>query len=331
MRAVVLHDAVPDGARADELDTLVQVDAVRGALRELGHEVHVEPFGLDLQSARRNLEELRPDFVFNLVESVDRRGSLIHLAPALLEAIGIPFTGASAQAMFLTSGKPLAKRLMAGAGIATPAWLTEDELGRDGGVEPGRWIVKSAWEHASIGLEESSVVEARSCDELARALDSRRAQLMGEGFVERFVDGREFNVGLLQGPRGVEALPLAEIEFRGWAPGRPRVVGWSAKWDEPSEAYCSTVRSYDFPACDASLLAELSGVSMACWRAFGMRGYARVDLRVDEEGRPFVLEVNANPCLTPDAGFCAAAARAGLSLNQIVERIVAASFAAAPR
>ena len=83
-----------------------------------------------------------------------------------------------------------------------------------------------------------------------------------------------------------------------------------------------TVRRFDFPAQDGALLAELRRVAAQCWNAFGLRGYARVDFRVDAENRPFVLEVNANPCLSPDAGFAAAAARAGLSYLQVVERIL---------
>jgi D-alanine-D-alanine ligase len=101
------------------------------------------------------------------------------------------------------------------------------------------------------------------------------------------------------------------------------VVGWRAKWEESSAEYESTVRRHAFPASDSGLLEELSRVALACWSCFDLSGYARVDARVDPAGRPFVLEVNANPCLTPDAGFCAAAARAGLSLRDILARIVA--------
>lgn len=323
----MLHDDVPPGARADELDTLDQVRAVAAALRSLGHEATAIAFALDLDRARRELLAAAPAFVFNLIESVDRRGALIHLAPALLDTMRLPYTGVRTEALFVTSSKPLSKRMLRAAGVRTPEWLTRADLASDGPVAPGRWIVKSSWEHASIGLEESSVVEASTRAELRTALDARLDALAGEGFVEQFIDGREFNIGLLGGLAGaVRILPHAEIAFENWAPGRPRVVGWKAKWDEQSDEHRATVRRYDFPPADAALLEELSRVGVECWRCFGLRGYARVDVRVDCEGRIFVLEVNANPCLTPGAGFCAAAERAGLSLTEIVRAIVAQSL-----
>ena len=104
--------------------------------------------------------------------------------------------------------------------------------------------------------------------------------------------------------------------------GKPRFVGYNAKWDESSFEYTRTPRCFDFPPEDASLLAELQRLSLRCWDVFGLRGYARVDFRVDADGRPWVLEVNTNPCLSPDAGFMAAAARAGLSCSDAVRRIV---------
>ena len=100
-------------------------------------------------------------------------------------------------------------------------------------------------------------------------------------------------------------------------------VGYRAKWDEGSFEYGSTPRSFDFPPDDAALLATLKRLSLACWEIFGLRGYARVDFRVDAEGKPWVLEINTNPCLSPDAGFMAAAGRAGLSRNDVVRRIIA--------
>ena len=117
-------------------------------------------------------------------------------------------------------------------------------------------------------------------------------------------------------------LPPAEIVFDGYPPGKPRIVGYRAKWDAESFEYRHTVRSFEFERRDAPLVDSLRSLALRCWELFGLRGYARVDFRVDAAGRPWILEVNANPCLSPDAGFAAAAARAGLSFERVVERIV---------
>ena len=144
-------------------------------------------------------------------------------------------------------------------------------------------------------------------------------------FAEAFVEGREFNLSLLDGPAGPEVLPPAEIRFVNFPAGRPHIVDYDAKWVEGAFGYANTPRSFDFPEADAILLVYLRKLALACWQAFGLAGYARVDFRVDRRGRPWILEVNTNPCLAPDAGFAAAAQRAGIGYAGLIGRIVAAA------
>ena len=117
-------------------------------------------------------------------------------------------------------------------------------------------------------------------------------------------------------------LPPAEIDFAAFPDDKPHIVGYRAKWDADSFEYHHTPRRFDFPANDRPLLDRLSQLAIQCWREFGLRGYARVDFRVDEAGRPWILEINANPCLSPDAGFAAAVEQAGIGYDQAIERIV---------
>jgi D-alanine-D-alanine ligase len=122
-------------------------------------------------------------------------------------------------------------------------------------------------------------------------------------------------------------LPVAEIEFVDFPPDMPRIVGYEAKWQPESFAYVHTVRSFPRDAASAPLLAEARRLALAAWRACGLAGYGRVDLRLDEAGAPHVLEVNANPCLAPDAGFLCAAEQAGLTPAEVIARIVTAAVA----
>jgi D-alanine-D-alanine ligase len=135
-KVAILYGAVAADAAPDEQDVLVEVETVRSALAALGYAPVAVPLSLDLEAARQRLMHLRPAFVFNLVESVEGEGRLIHLAPALLDSLGLPYTGAAADACYVTSNKPLAKRLLAGAGIATPPWAAP---GRQPGF-PGPYI-----------------------------------------------------------------------------------------------------------------------------------------------------------------------------------------------
>jgi len=315
-KVAILYGAVASDAAPDEQDVLVEVETVRASLSSLGYAPVIVPLTLDLEAARQRLMHLRPAFVFNLVESVEGQGRLIHMSPALLESLGLPFTGSGADAAYVTSNKPLAKRLMAASAIATPAWAEPGRLPDF----PGPYIVKSVWEHASIGIDDGSVTSDPG--RLAGLIRKRRRRYGGEWFVEAYVDGREFNLSLLAGPEGIELLPPAEMCFVGYPPGKPRIVNYAAKWDEGSFEYHATQRRFDFAPGESDLLDRLGATAKACWRLFDLRGYARVDCRVDAAGQVRVLEININPCLSPDAGFAAAAARAGLDLPAVARRIL---------
>jgi D-alanine-D-alanine ligase len=317
-RAAILHDVHAALGPPDQSDTLVEAQALASALRELGFEPEIVPASLDLASLERTLGILAPAVVVNLVESLEGRGRLLHLVPALLESLGLPFTGCSSASLALTSDKPLAKRLIASAGLPTPAAFSPH-------ARAGRWIVKSVWEHASLGLDDGAIVAA---DRAAQTIERRRAEFGGDWFAEEFVPGRELNVALLAEPTGPRALPVAEIRFDAFPADKPRIVGYAAKWDLDSFEYRNTPRSF---AVEPELAERLRRIALDCWALFRLEGYARVDFRVDERGMPWVLEVNANPCLSPDAGFAAALAEAGVGYEAAVATLIDDALERAPR
>ena len=153
-------------------------------------------------------------------------------------------------------------------------------------------------------------------------MEARCEALGGACLAEAYIDGREFNLSLLADEGGPEVLPPAEIRFDGYPPGKVRVVGYRSKWKEGTFEFANTPRTFEFPAEDVPLLSQLKELARRCWKIFDLRGYARVDFRVDGEGRPWILEVNANPCLSPDAGFSAATLRAGLTFPDVLCRII---------
>jgi len=321
LRIVVLHNDVPDPAPLDEQDALLQAESVRAALSEAGHEAVKVPFPLDTRRVIDELRTLGPALVFNLVESVEGRGRLIHLAPTVLDHLKIPYTGSSTEALFQTSHKLLAKKCLKDAGIRTPPWYSTGDKAAGVKIPEGPFILKSVWEHASIGLEDDCIIRTGDPDKLRTELERRREQLGGEAFAETYIDGREFNLSLLGKKGNVELLPPAEILFRDFPEGKPRIVGYRAKWDDGAFEYRNTPRRFDFPREDRPLIEELKNISRACWEIFSLRGYARVDFRVDRDGIPWVLEVNANPCLTPDSGFVASAEERGLAYRSLIIRI----------
>ena len=152
------------------------------------------------------------------------------------------------------------------------------------------------------------------------------SSLKSSTFAERFIDGREFNFSIFEKEGNPHLLPLAEMCFTNYNSDKPHIVGYRAKWHADSFEYQHTVRNFDFSQEDEPLIEELSNIALKCWNVFGLRGYARVDFRVDDQKRPFVLEINANPCLSPDAGFAAAIERAGLTYRDVVNDIVNSVF-----
>lgn len=325
MNVVVLHGFVPEGAGQDEADVLVQVEAVCSALETLGHRPRAHALHMDLQAAIDEMVSAGPQLVFNLVESIGGTGKFIHFAPSVLEYLRIPFTGSGADAILLTSNKLLAKKFLDRGGIRTPPWFEKgtSALGVPRSPFPaGTCLVKSVWEHASIGIDGDSLVEARGPGDLIDPIRSREESLGGEWFAETFIEGREFNVSLIEDEGRVRVLPCAEIRFRGFPPDVPKIVGYRAKWETDSFEYVNTQRDFELGAEDSELLHRLGEISKACWHLFGLRGYARVDFRVDRAGIPWVLEVNANPCLSPDAGFIAAASKAGWSYADVIGKII---------
>ena len=311
----VIHASLAD--RPDESDTLVAAAAVREALVRLGCRSEVIALDLDFSVLER-LVERRPRAVFNLVEAVRGEATLAHLAPALLAHLGLPFTGCGPAANLATMSKLMTKQALRARGLPTPDWWAAVDASRPN----DRVIVKSVWEHASYGMDAASVVPAaRAAAEIA----CREERFGGEFFAERFLPGREFNVALLSGDDGPQVLPVQEIGFDGLEPGRPPIVDYEAKWDESSAAFHATPRRFGLERREPVLASRLAELALECWRVFGLAGYARVDFRTDGSAQPFILEINTNPCITPDAGFIATASGAGLSYDAVIHRILAAA------
>lgn len=313
----VLHGATTE--RPDEEDTLIAAAAVAAALTRLGYRTDIVHLGFDFTGIEV-LARQQPLCVFNLVEAIGGDAGLAHIAPALLDFHHLAYTGADAVAWRSLLSKPDVKDKLSAAGLPTPAWSL-DGTGLKGSEKV---IVKSLVEHASFGIDAASVVPAsRAASEIAL----REARFGGTFFAEGYVDGREFNISVLEGPAGPVVLPPAEIAFVDFPADRPKIVDYAAKWDANSTAFDSTPRTFDFPNEDMPLLVRLASLSEAAWQLFRLRGYARVDFRIDSEGKPWILEININPCLTPDAGFVAAAGRAGYGFDDLIGQIVLATAA----
>ncbi len=315
-KVIILINKLSETPTPDELDVIDQVEAVEKSLDELGLQHDREFIDLDLGPLVKRMQSEPDAIAFNLVESLNNNGGLVYFVPALLESIQVPFTGNPSDALFLTTQKPLAKKILTGQGIPTPQWFGPDDAQK---LDPARtYMVKPSREDASVGITDENVFPGADPSVLVKF----REKWGDHFFIEEYIGGREFNLSVVGSPAGPEVLWPAEILFKNFPEGKPEIVGYAAKWDEETFEYKNTVRTFDFPESDQPLLDELKSLCHRCWVAFNLRGYVRVDFRVDRNNQPYVLEINANPCISPDSGLYNAALRSGYTFTQIIERIL---------
>jgi D-alanine-D-alanine ligase len=312
----IVHSDVPPGAPPDEQDTLAVAALVQEILQDAGYRVPCMSFIIGETETR--LKTMNPDLIFNLVESIDGRGTEIHAAPLLFETMGLSFLGSGSSAMKATTDKIAAKAILRAQDLPTPLYLDAPAILSAASLDR-RYILKSQHEDASVGIFADSVTD--NAEILHDLLADRTARFSGAWFAEEFIDGREFNLSVMEGTDGaIHVLPPAEIRFDGLPADALHIVDYSAKWDAGTHAFHNTPRRFmrDEPA----LQKTLEDIALRCWKAFGLRGWARVDFRVDAQGQPYVLEINANPCLAADAGFMAAAHESGLSPRDVILALV---------
>lgn len=293
--------------------------AVASALRGRGHGVDLLALGPEPRAALRVVESISADLVFNLVEAI---GGEARREPAfawLCELCDVRYTGASPRAMTLCLEKPLAQALLAARGIPVPRNIVLSRGDEPLGGLPFPAIVKPAREDASHGIASESVVhDERALRARARFIIEHYSQA---ALAEEFIEGREINVGLLETPRGLEVLPLSEIDYSGFPTDMPHIVSYAGKWIDTSRDWALTnvVAARDLTA---EQRARIEALARGAFEVLGLSGYGRVDLRLDGSGHPYAIDVNANPDLSPDAGFALAAARAGYAYPDVIEWIV---------
>jgi len=299
-------------------DIMTQVESIEKALEDLGHQSVRIPFTREVSEFIERIKESGADIAFNLCETVDEDPRLAGHPAALFELLDIPFSGSPAIALTLTTDKLTTKQLLRAHGIRTPAYLLY-EGGTEFDFQGLRFpvILKPRFQDASIGIEQESIfVDDLSLRKGIQGL----FESFGPLVAEEYVWGREFNVSLFGYPLP-GALPIAEIDFAGFPEGLFPLVGYRAKWDTSSVEYQHTPRI--FPQLLSSSLREgIEEIALECFRLLMLRDYGRIDMKVDEDGRIYVLEVNANPCLSRDAGFAAAAREAGIAYVDIVKTLV---------
>jgi D-alanine-D-alanine ligase len=324
---VLMHaDLVPPDDIAGKPDAEVseyktEYDVVTG-LRELGHEV--QPLGLfdDLTPLRRAIQNFTPHIVFNLLEEFRGEQMLDQNVVSYLELVQVPYTGCNPRGLMIARDKALSKKILHYHRIRVPRFAVVP-AGRKLRRKPARLeyplIVKSQVEEASIGIAEASLVN--NDEKLAERIEFMHAKVGTSLILEQYVDGRELYLGVMGNTR-LQALPVWELEMRRLRSDAPRIatrrVKWNLKFQERRGVEIGPAR--DLPPEVERLLVK---TTKRLYRLLQLSGYARVDFRLDGEGRLYFLEANPNPDIGYGNEFAEAAEAAGIDYAPLLDRIIA--------
>jgi len=318
MKIALLHTA---DALEPPIDPILE--QLSETLATLGHEPSTIVVDKDVEPVVARLREREPDLVFNIAESFGGKSALESNVAALLNLLGLHYTGSSPAGLLLAGDKSLTKKVLRFHGIQTPEFATLYRGAVDwAGNLSFPVIVKPPQEDASLGITSASVVH--EIKDLFSRIDELQSEYGQPVLVEQFIEGREFYVGVL-GNASAEAMPVIELDFTGFPADKPRIASWEAKWGEDGEGkgdeYAGT-KSVFPEGLDSELEERMKGIAVEAFHALRLRDYGRIDLRLAPSGEIYVIEVNPNCYLERESEFARAARKSGLEYPALVSRII---------
>lgn len=328
MRITLLHTA--DAAETND-PVLAQLEE---SLAAQGHETTRVVVGDALTPLVDALGAAGPDLVWNLAEAFGGKSALESNVAAVLNLLGLRYTGSSPAGLILAGDKVLAKKILRFHGIRSPEFATMYRGAVDwAGDLAFPLIVKPPQEDASIGITSGSLVT--DIRELLNKIDELQTEFGTPVLLEEFVDGREFYAGVL-GNVKARALPVMELDFSRMPAGAPRIASWEAKWGadgsgegpeaEKSAEFAGT-RSVFPTDLDEGLTERLQSTAVDAFHALRLRDYARIDMRVSPNGDVYVIEVNPNCYLERSAEFARSAEKDGITYHALIAEIVSLALA----
>ncbi|MEG8946503.1 D-alanine--D-alanine ligase family protein [Rosettibacter firmus] len=303
----------------EEVNPLQEYEKIVNSLKKSGYDAYLLNIKDNLDLFFKDLDKNKPDVIFNLVELFNDQPRLEMNFTGILELLNLAYTGAPPLTLGTCQNKILTKRILDSLKIKTPRYKIVKSLN-----EPLKLglhyplIVKPAYEDASVGIDNDSVVY--NSEKLKKRIEFIFGYLNQPVLVEEFINGRELNVAIF-GDKDPVVLPISEIDFSELPENLHPIVSFHAKWDPYHISYHKTI-----PICPAPLedniRIEAEQIALKCFKAVACRDYARVDMRLSKDNKLYVLEINPNPDLQEDAGFMRSAAHAGYSYDTVLKMIV---------
>ncbi len=292
---------------------------VQEALKKSGHEV--KTFGLidDLNSLITELSSFKPHIVFNLLEEFNYDPQSDYKIVALLEIMGIKYSGCNPKGLLLARDKALSKKILSHHRLGTPHFFTIPKNKKRKLPKNLKFplIVKCLYEEASYGIAQASIV--RSEDKLKERIEYIQQSLDQDAIIEEFIEGKEYYVGVM-GNKKLTTLPIWELQFNNVDEPEKEIYSSRAKWNKD---YRKRKGIDNGPAkLDKILEDKIIKTCKKAYQVLELSGYARIDLRVSNEGKIYILEVNPNPNIASDDEFAKSAKHAGISYQDLITSLL---------
>ncbi|MCK9409682.1 MAG: ATP-grasp domain-containing protein [Bacteroidetes bacterium] len=304
-----------------EVGVIEEKEDIQSALRAIGYETSIFNMSDDLDRFLAYLKAMQPDVIFNMVESLgDDAIHEMHVA-GIYELLGISYTGSGPLTLGMCLNKARTKEMLMFNGIPTANFklvgdastLSEQHLEMSFPI-----IVKPSAEDASVGIDNNSIVY--NFPDLVKRTDFIVKKFREAAIIEEYIEGRELNVAII-GNNPPLVLPISEIDFSGLPADYPKIVTYDAKWMDGTKEFEGTKG-----VCPAMLPLdvehEVKDVALRAYKLMACRDYARVDIRLSKQMKPYVLEINPNPDLSDDAGYFRSVKTYGLSYAEAIGKIV---------
>jgi D-alanine-D-alanine ligase len=304
------------GCVESEVGVMDQVDAVVAALDHYKIACRSAAVG-SLGELTRILAQASETIVFNFVETIEGSAHKAAYVPALCEAFGKAYTGNSTAALLLSTDKWHTKAILAAAGLPIAQGLLVEPGQKAKPDFDGPYFVKPAATDASEGIDDASIVKTKGAA-LDKAVARIHTQFKQTALVERYIEGRELNITVLYKDNQPMVMPLAEIDFSAFSADKPRIVSYDAKWKPDSFEYNNTPRIIPAPV-PVKVAQKIRDLAQRACAVLSCMDYCRVDFRLDEKLNPYILEVNANPDISPQAGLAAAITAAEMKYHAFVK------------
>ena len=321
---VLMHeDLVPpdplNGQDVAGAEWKTEYDVV-STLRKLGHDV--KPLGVksDLGVLRSAVEDWKPHIAFNLLEEFDGVAVYDQNVVSYLELLHMPYTGCNPRGLMLARDKVLSKKLFSFHRIPFPDFMVVPQ-GRT--VKRPAWlsfplIVKSVTEEASHGISQASIVQ--DDDKLKERVEFIHTHVGTGALVERYIEGREFYVGVM-GNGHVHVLPVWELMMDRLPEDARRIATERVKWNRTYQAKYG-IRSEEARNLPEGKAEKIQHLAKRVYRALGLSGYARIDVRMDAAGDVYVLEANPNPQIAHDEDFSDSAEKDGYPYTDLLQELL---------